>query len=143
MQDLVAVDGKPTRIVRTEEYRLGYIVSYPHDYRPGGEPLPVLCFLHGDGEAAPMDIVEAMRRHGPLKGGQAAAAADRFIVVAPQLPALRRGDNWAEYAAAVRDIVAAVPGRDPGRTYLTGFSYGGNGVLSIAAAPATPKGFWA
>jgi predicted peptidase len=95
---------------------------------------PVLCFLHGYGEAAPLAIEQALRRHGPLRLGTPARALQPFLVMAPQLP--RRGDVWREQASAVREIVREVQrecGGDPSRTYLTGFSYGGNGVFDLAA----------
>jgi len=109
---------------------LRYLVSVPED---GGEaPRPVLCFLHGHDEAAPMNITRALTLHGPLRPGSPPAARG-FIVVAPQLP--RAGDIWAHYAGEVRRIVAAVRaehGGDARRTYLTGFSFGGNGVFDVA-----------
>jgi poly(3-hydroxybutyrate) depolymerase len=112
---------------------LPYLLSVP-----AGEaeaPRPVLCFLHGYDEAAPAPIREGVARHGPLRPGSARRALDDFIVVAPQLP--RAGDLWHLYADAVRDIVHEVRtahGGDPRRTYLSGFSYGGNGVLDLAIA---------
>ena len=57
------------------------------------------------------------------------------MVVEPQRPGLR--DDWVADLAAVVRVVRRVhdDGRgDPVRTYLTGFSLGGNGVLDFAAA---------
>lgn len=108
---------------------LPYLVSAPRT----GETLPVLCFLHGYDEAAPLPIEQGVRRHGPLSPTAAAVSTTLFIVVAPQLP--RRGDLWHRYADAVKGIVQDVQaehGGDPERTYLTGFSFGANGVFDLA-----------
>jgi predicted peptidase len=93
----------------------------------------VLVFLHGAGECAPADLRAAMTAHGPLRAGSAAAATQKFLVVAPQLPA-PGGDEWRGRAKAVREIArmaAAQYGGNPAKTYLTGFSYGANGVLDL------------
>lgn len=115
---------------RVDTAALPYLLAVP----AGAEdrPLPVLCFLHGYDEGAPAPIDRALTRHGPLRDG-AAAAAREFIVVAPQLPI--RGDLWHRHASAVERIVREASDRhggDPGRTYLTGFSFGGNGVFDLA-----------
>ncbi len=60
-------------------------------------------------------------------------AASDFIIIAPHLSA--RGDLWQRYAEAVERIVRQVQARhnaDPARTFLTGFSFGGNGVFDLA-----------
>jgi hypothetical protein len=80
-------------------------------------------------------------RHGPLSAAAPPRIRDDFLIVAPQLP--RQGDRWLEQAAAVVELVRGVwatHGGDPARTYLTGFSYGGNGVLDLGGAR---PGFWA
>jgi predicted peptidase len=68
-------------------------------------------------------------------------AAAQCIVVAPQLPV--GGDIWYRHADAVWHIVNEVQqdyDGDPDRTYLTGFSFGGNGVFDLAVMQ--PE-FWA
>jgi hypothetical protein len=80
-----------------------------------------------------MPIERAFTRHGPLAAGSSPRATADFIVVAPQLPA--RGDLWGRYADAVEEIVRWVQAHhraDPARTFLTGFSFGGNGVFALA-----------
>ena len=112
---------------------LPYLLSLPS--REGQEPRPVLCFLHGYDEGAPMEIQRALTLHGPLRPGNPAGVRERFIVVAPQLPL--RGDLWHRYADAVLGIVDEVRtrhGGDPRRSYLSGFSFGGNGVFDLARA---------
>jgi predicted peptidase len=108
-----------------------HIVSAP---RATG-PLPLLCFLHGYGEAAPIAIERALRRHGPLAAGAAPLAVRGFIVLAPQLPIA--GDLWGRHADQVLTLIDDVCARqavDATRMYLTGFSYGGNGVFDLALA---------
>lgn len=93
---------------------------------------PVLCFLHGYDEAAPTPLLAALTRHGPLHPVNAPLAAP-FIVVAPQLP--EAGDLWHRYAREVTAIIAEVQalcGADRQRTFLTGFSFGANGVFDLA-----------
>jgi len=55
-----------------------------------------------------------------------------FIVVAPQLPVA--GDTWHRYASDLLDVLAEVGAKEPvdaARCYLTGFSFGGNGVFDL------------
>ena len=129
-RDIEVVEAAPLR----------YLLSIPP--APAEGPRPVLCFLHGYGEAAPMDIRRALTMHGPLRPGD---PRTELIVVAPQLP--RAGDVWHLYADAVRDIVTAVHARhggDPRRTYLSGFRFGGNGVFDLALAqPDLWAALWA
>lgn len=119
---------------------LPYLVSAPRT----DETLPVLCFLHGYDEAAPLPIEQGVRRHGPLSPTAAAVATTLFMVVAPQLP--QRGDLWYRYADAVKSIVQGVQaerGGDPERTYLTGFSFGANGVFDLALSqPEIWRALW-
>lgn len=102
----------------------------------------MLCFLHGYDEAAPLEIHRALTRHGPLRPGSSRQAMEEFVVVAPQLPA-PGGDVWRRYAEAVQQIVRQVQalyGGDPQRTYLMGFSFGGNGAFDLALRQ---RDFWA
>src|SRR5579885_2137635 len=101
---------------------------------------PLLCFLHGYDEAAPMGLRAALTRHGPLHP-DAAALRERFVVLAPQLP--QAGDHWQRYAESLCALVLQAQehyGADPRRRYLTGFSYGGNGVFDL---PLVQPDFWA
>ncbi len=129
-------------MLTVESAPLRYLVSVPKPRAPGTQGLPVLCFLHGYDEAAPLDIRKALTRHGPLRKGSSTRAVKEFIVVAPQLPA-PGGDVWHRYGNDVLKIVHEVRRTyrgDESRTYLTGFSFGGNGVFDIALNYA---GFWA
>jgi hypothetical protein len=88
-----------------------------------------------------MQICQALTLHGPLRQTSSPMATKKFLVVAPQLPS--RGDLWHLYADAVQQIVSQVQARhqgDPERTYLTGFSFGGNGVFDLALMQPD---FWA
>ncbi|HNY66333.1 MAG TPA: hypothetical protein PKM41_12935 [Deltaproteobacteria bacterium] len=124
------MSGYDPCLVEAEPLR--YLLSLPSG-RGAKEGLPVLCFLHGYDEAAPQNITTALTRHGPLRKGGAKGASGGFIVIAPQLPFA--GDIWYRFADDVRRIVDDVRvryGGDPSRTYLTGFSFGGNGVFDLA-----------
>lgn len=121
---------------------------------------PILCYLHGRRECGrPSDTKEEreafLTSHGPLKVGSSQSATNDFIVVVPQMPCLPGGgirsfsNNWKDYADIVKQIATTVQEQYRGdlqRIYLTGFSYGGNGVLDIAIADADAKkrlNFWA
>lgn len=124
---------------------LPYLLSLPSGERAGPAARPVLCFLHGHGEAGPRDIRAALTLHGPLRRTSSPLATREFIVVAPQLPV--GGDLWHRAGALVRDIVREVSGQhggDPARTYLTGFSFGANGVFDLGIAqPDLWAALWA
>ncbi|MBA2669229.1 MAG: hypothetical protein H0U67_02525 [Gemmatimonadetes bacterium] len=118
---------------------LPYLLARPRG-PAGAAGHPVLCFLHGLDEGAPLEIREALTRHGPLSPGARGGVASEFIVVAPQMPA--RGDLWHRHADEVRALmktVAADPGCDRSQTFLTGFSFGANGVFDVAF---DDPGFW-
>lgn len=120
---------------------LSGVISPPSRLQPGAA---LLCFLHGRGEALPLDTLTAMTMHGPLSDTSAVDAdglALPFVVVAPQLPIA--GDHWLEQADRVMGLVREVEARyatDPARRYLTGFSFGGNGVFDLGLRQ---KDFWA
>lgn len=119
---------------------LRYLLSVPGSPPLQRGPAPVLCFLHGYDEAAPTEIRRGLTRHGPFASIAPASVADQFILLAPQLPAA--GDLWHRFADAVAELVAQVQQRHGGnraRTYLTGFSYGGNGVFDLALRQ---RGLW-
>ena len=121
--DLQVIGGGP----------LPHLISLPGAGEASGRGRPLLCFLHGYDEGAPMEIGRALTLRGPLTPESSALARAEFIVVAPQLPA--RGDNWQRYANEVAEIVVEVQrahGADRARTFLTGFSFGGNGVFDVA-----------
>jgi predicted peptidase len=125
------MNGDRRRLV--ESGPLPYLLSVPSCAPPASGSWPLLCFLHGHEEGAPTPIEPALTRHGPLAAASSPAAAAEFIVVAPQLPA--RGDLWHRHAEAVGQVVRQVLTNhrvDLERVYLTGFSFGGNGVFDLA-----------
>jgi predicted peptidase len=123
------------------DHPLRYLLSVPEQTGR----LPILCFLQGYGEAAPRDIRRALTLHGPLRSTSTPRARQEFIVVAPQL--LIGGDLWNRYADVLRQIVSEVRseyGGDARRLYLTGFSFGANGVFDLGAAqPDLWTALWA
>jgi len=63
-------------------------------------------------------------------------------VLAPQLPIA--GDRWHRHAAEVDALVSGIPAIDARRCYLTGFSFGANGVFDLACAqPGRWAALWA
>jgi hypothetical protein len=112
---------------------------------PGAPPetgaIPVLCFLHGTTRVPRWTFAVRSPDTGPLRPASAPLALTRLIVVAPQLPT--RGDLWSRYSGPVHEIVLYVQATeqgDPDRSYLTGFSFGGNGVCDLSLAEGD---FWA
>lgn len=96
-------------------------------------PHPLLVFLHGYDEGAPTPLEEGLTRHGPLRNGNPPGVRERFMILAPQLPV--SGDVWHRYADDVQALVTTTCDRlggDRRRAYLTGFSFGGNGVFDLA-----------
>ncbi|MEA3193715.1 MAG: hypothetical protein QOD26_2048 [Betaproteobacteria bacterium] len=135
----------PERYRVVSSHPLRYLLSVPPETGRPGERFPLLCFLHGYGEAAPRDIRRALTLHGPLRSSSAARVRRECIIVAPQL--LIGGDLWNRYADVLRQIISEVRsghGGDPRRLYLTGFSFGGNGVFDLGAAqPDLWAALWA
>ena len=112
-----------------------HLLSVPSSTSP-----PVLCFLHGYGEAAPLPLDRALTLHGPHRPDTPAFVQEQFLIVAPQLPV--GGDLWHRYASEVRNLVERLietHRADAQRVYLTGFSFGGNGVFDLALLQ---PGFW-
>jgi hypothetical protein len=110
----------------------------------GAGPHPLLVFLHGYDEAAPQPMDTALRRHGPLRAGNPAWIQDRFAILAPQLP--RAGDDWHCFAQSVAELVEQVGKKhsiDAQRMYLTGFSFGANGVFDLAQGAHGWAALWA
>jgi predicted peptidase len=122
---------------------LRYLLSHPVD--AAERALPLLCFLHGYDEAVPLALENGVTRHGPLRKSSARLALTEFIFVAPQLP--HAGDVWHRYAADVAAVVDRVASELPvqsQRRYLTGFSFGGNGVFALGAVqPDLWAALWA
>jgi dienelactone hydrolase len=81
-----------------------------------------------------MPLEDGVTRHGPLNPRNPARVRDTFVILAPQLP--RAGDHWQRFAESVAELVETAlsqQGADPHRCYLSGFSFGGNGVFDLAA----------
>ena len=118
---------------------LGLVYAYSLPQNANG-PVPVLCFLHGNGEciaagANDDDVRRTVAIHGPLSNGCPPFVRNNFIVVYPLLTC-PGGDVWINHVNSVIQIVQEmhnVHNGDPARTYLSGFSYGGNGAIDIAA----------
>src|SRR5690606_6759709 len=124
---------------------LPYLLSIPRGRPRSGVAWPLLCFLHGYDEGWPTPARRALTRHGPLRKGNPAMVREEFIIVAPQLRP--RGDFWHRHQDTVREIVESVQlqhNGDPTRSFLAGFSFGGNGVFDLALAqPLFWRALWA
>src|SRR5215468_6823220 len=134
-------------------------------YVPSGPgPHPILCFLHGAGEAAqhedgrvqPPDVVE---NHGPPAAvrdkpdaahwpsiAQARQALQPFLVVCPQRDKYGQWQSRdGEWVVDAMNEAAREFNGDAKRRYLTGFSWGGLGVLRMATGKQREEwaAFWA
>uniref|UniRef100_A0A914YXW0 Uncharacterized protein n=1 Tax=Panagrolaimus superbus TaxID=310955 RepID=A0A914YXW0_9BILA len=127
-------------ILHISSEALPYLISKPRGKAPS-QGFPILVFLHGWQEAAPKPIQEAMIKFGPLDIDNPPNVKEQFIIVAPQMP--KKGDYWDRFAEAVKNVAVKVQNEENGdknRTYLTGFSFGGNGVFEVAVRQPN---FWA
>ncbi len=103
---------------------------------------PVLCFLHGAGEAARTGDgkeqgIEKLEEHGSPAWHAAinSPLVQDFIVVCPQRPERGRwtpSDDLDEVERILAKVYEEFQG-DRTRTCLTGFSYGAEGVFEFAA----------
>ena len=109
----------------------------------GPGPHPVLCFLHGAGEAAsdrdglqlkPLTRVLTHRSPGwHAENGTSFVA--RFLVISPQLGRVRRWEpDDAEWVDALVRHAIEQHGGDATQLALTGFSLGGEGAFQLASA---------
>lgn len=115
---------------------------------------PVLCFLHGRDEHAAFDrgalpsfeflkinmsppgiaagVIWPFDDGPPENWGEVRRSVGRFLIVSPQLP--QQAVWGAQHARLVWQAVnaaIAAHGGDPSRLFLTGFSFGGTGALSV------------
>jgi predicted peptidase len=127
-----------------EETSLSYVLSTPPAGLPPEGGWPLLCFLHGYAEAAPLPIRAALAVHGPLAPESAPIGRAAFVAIAPQLP--RCDERWAGHALAVQmtarhaETLHAI---NPRRRYLTGFSRGADGVFELAVTQPEWVALWA
>ena len=91
----------------------------------------MLCFLHGYDEAAHREIRQALTRHGPLRE----PGIPPLTVISSSLPPSCRWPATSGIAMPIPSGISSPrcgrPRGDPLRTYLTGFSFGGNGVFDL------------
>lgn len=121
--------------------RLRYLLYLPPGFADSSERhWPVICFLHGRGEAAhdaegrPHPI-ELLFNHGapPWHCAMNSPLVHEFIVLSPQLPMQRPWElgDLEEISGVLETIYRDFHG-DRDRSFLTGFSLGGRGVLDFA-----------
>jgi hypothetical protein len=134
--------GEQKRYPSTHDNDLRYLLYLPPAFNESREKRwPVLCFLHGGGEAATDKAgndqpIEALMNHAsPAWHCEINSPLIRdFIVLSPQLPTRRKWEqpDFEEVEQILRTIYANFRG-DPGKTSLTGFSYGAKAVFDFAA----------
>ena len=121
---------------KIESRSLMYVPSDPG-------PHPVLCFLHGVGEAAadresrqPQLLRRVLEHRSPgWHAENATPLVSRFLVICPQLGRQRRWEPAdAEWVDALVSHAIRDHGGDQSRLVLTGFSYGGEGTFQLAGA---------
>lgn len=130
--------GRQQQYLPVNGGQLRYLLYLPPDFNTY-DKWPVLCFLHGAGEAAvdrgtPQSL-EVLFNHGSPAWHCAinSPLVHDFIVLAPQRS--RRGPwntNDLEGVKAILQNIYTVCRGDRQRTYLTGFSYGGKAVFDFA-----------
>jgi predicted peptidase len=114
-------------LATTVQMRIRYLAYFPKSYSAKGEPVPLLIFLHGSGEAG--DDLGQVKAWGPP------AMIDKgidfpFLVLSPQAP---QHQGWnVNLLVGMLDDVMARYNVDRKRVYLTGLSMGGYGTWELA-----------
>jgi hypothetical protein len=99
---------------------------------------PILCFLHGRGEAVAANNADGVTAHGsPAWQAQIASSLTApFIVVCPQRRDIGRWDEAdASKFHSVLDKIIAEQNGSADKVFLTGFSLGGDAVFWFASYP--------
>ena len=104
---------------------MGYRTYLPENYSENGDPMPLLCFMHGSGERGNnLDYLERYTLPSFLKEGLELP----FVVVCPQCEHM-----WnAQALDRVLDKAIEQYHVDLSRVYLTGNSLGGLGTWMLA-----------
>lgn len=124
----------------TGEHR--YVVFVPKNYTPE-KKYPVILFLHGAGERGNDGLKQTQVGLGPIVKQDADTFP--FIVVFPQAENMKESllGGWlantddAKRAVKILDTVMKDYAVDPDKQILTGWSMGGYGTWSLAAADPT------
>ena len=119
---------KPDAAAR-EAGDLPYLLYLPAGYEESSADWPLLVFLHG-GRGLGVDPARILKYPIPkmIERGEEVP----FIVLAPQCP---EGSTWTEVDGLMGSIDQIIDAHrvDRGRVYLTGQSYGGEGVWYAAS----------
>jgi len=134
---IVRVSGGPLKELRDPHTFSALWYSPPNH---GGEPLPLLLYLHGAGESgtAVHDLISEGATGTPpveLEHGSALPVlAKHFAMVAPQTDHGWQPDEIHRFLDFLLAKPADLPSIDAARCYVTGHSMGGGGALAAAAA---------
>jgi predicted esterase len=97
-----------------------------------GNPVPLVLFLHGDGETGTDNTKQVVANIGPLIDAVASGEHSAYLV-APQTPVPAWDVN--QLKALIDGLIADDTRHiDPDRIYVTGLSRGGEGTNDLAAA---------
>ena len=115
--------------------QLTAIVTFPDDFAPEKESLPVILFLHGAGErgASTPETVDLVKVHGIARyfSADPCYKGTRVITVSPQCPL---GFVWDHVTFMLKDFIDAVVDEyngDKSRIAVTGLSMGGYGTWNM------------
>jgi hypothetical protein len=132
--------GEQKTYLPTEGNQLRYLLYLPPKFSDlPDRSWPVICFLHGIGEAAKNSggadqSIEVLLNHGapPWHCEINSPLIQDFIVLSPQLPTRRSWEegDLGEVSKILKTLYKSFRGnRD--KSYLTGFSIGGRGVFDF------------
>ncbi len=129
------------KLLGSTSAQFGYYEYLPGGYSTNTSNYPVLIFLHGGGEKGDGTVVPAILdkvlANGPPKLIKAKTWDPKYpmIVISPQFHQIAADDkvnNWGggkpAYLKAFIEYIIATYRVDENRIYLTGLSFGGNGV---------------
>jgi pimeloyl-ACP methyl ester carboxylesterase len=132
-QQISQVSGFVSRVFRNDSgHERRYVLFIPFGLKEGDKP-PLMLFLNGMGENGDDGISHVAGPLGPAIWEMKARFP--FVVVFPQC---RKGSRWdidsldTKWALEILRQTAKEFNTDPDRVYLTGVSWGGEGVWAIA-----------
>ncbi|KAK3237754.1 hypothetical protein CYMTET_52192 [Cymbomonas tetramitiformis] len=137
LRRMPGVAGKQVAVTRKESEveELGYLLYLPTSWTSTSTPIPLLVFLHGQGESG-SDPSEVKLQGPPavVENEPEGRVAQSFAVLSPQKTPYT---NWHDLSEEVHNLtkhVLQTYSLDRQRVYLTGVSNGGFGAWALGAA---------